>query len=58
MNKFTTTQLQTALIGLRARTDADGVAAWRMTFDEVCRRMGEDAFDAWFAATFETPVAA
>lgn len=47
MNKFTTAQLQAALVALRARTDADGVAAYEMTFDEVARRMGDEAFDAW-----------
>lgn len=50
MSKFTTAQLQQALIGLRARTDADGVAAWEMTFDELARRMGDDAFDAFCEA--------
>ncbi len=47
MNKFTTAQLQQALISLRARTDADSVAAFEMTFDEVASRMGDEAFDAW-----------
>jgi len=50
MNKFTTSQLQQALISLRARTDADSVAAYEMTFDEVARRMGDEAFDAWCEA--------
>ena len=47
MSKYTTKQLQEALIALRARTDADGVAAYEMTFDEVANRMGDEAFDAW-----------
>lgn len=47
MSKFTTKQLQDALIGLRAKTDADSVSAYEMTFDEVARRMGDEAFDAW-----------
>ena len=47
MQQFTTTQLQDALIGLRDRTDADAVAAWEMTFDEVARRMGDEAFATW-----------
>jgi hypothetical protein len=47
MNKFTTAQLQAALIALRSRKDADGVAAYYMTFDEVAARMGDAAFDAW-----------
>ncbi|CAB4197304.1 hypothetical protein UFOVP1309_5 [uncultured Caudovirales phage] len=44
MQKFTTAQLQAALIGLRATNEND---AYAMTFDEVCKRMGDDAFDAW-----------
>jgi len=47
MNKFTTTQLQDALIALRAKTDEDSVIAYQMTFDEVARRMGDEAFDMW-----------
>ena len=47
MSKFTTTQLQAALIALRNRTDAEGTTAYQMTFDEVAARMGNDAFDAW-----------
>ena len=47
MDKFTTAQLQQALIGLRSRTDADAVAAFEMTFDELASRMGNDEFDAW-----------
>lgn len=50
MEKFTTAQLQKALIGLRARADADSVAAYEMTFDELHRRMGDEAFDAWCEA--------
>lgn len=47
MNKFTTAQLQAALIGLRSKNDADSVAAYEMTFEEVARRMGDEAFDVW-----------
>ena len=47
MEKYTTKQLQDAPIGLRARTDADSIAAYEMTFDEVAKRMGDDAFDMW-----------
>jgi len=50
MSKFTTTQLQQALIALRAKNDADSIAAWDMTFDQVAQRMGDDAFDAWCVA--------
>jgi hypothetical protein len=44
MQKFTTQQLQDALIGLRNTVNLE---AYYMTYDEVCMRMGEDAFDAW-----------
>jgi len=47
MPNFTTAQLQAALIGLRTKTDADSVTAYEMTFDEVAKRMGDEAFDAW-----------
>lgn len=47
MSKFTTAQLQAALIELRNRSDAEGTAAYQMTFDEVAARMGAEAFDAW-----------
>ena len=47
MEKFTTEQLKQALIGLRAKNDADSEAAFEMAFDEVAERMGDDAFDAW-----------
>lgn len=50
MSKYTTKQLQQALIGLRDRQDADGVAAYQMTFDELAHRMGDEAFDAWCEA--------
>lgn len=47
MSKYTTKQLQDALIGLRDMNGSDAEAAYRMTFDELHRRMGDDAFDAW-----------
>lgn len=47
MGKFTTKQLQDALIGLYGKKDADSNAAYQMTFDELHSRMGDDAFDAW-----------
>ena len=50
MSKFTTAQLQQALIGLRTKNDAASLAAWDMTFDEVAKRMGDDAFDSWCVA--------
>lgn len=50
MQRFTTAQLQAVLPYLRSRTDADGTAAYEMTFDELHRRMGDEAFDAWCAA--------
>ena len=47
MEKFTTEQLKQALIGLRAKNDEDSAEAFEMTFDEVCRRIGDEAFDEW-----------
>lgn len=47
MGKFTTKQLQSALIGLYNNKDADSAAAYQMTFEELHSRMGDDAFDAW-----------
>ena len=48
--KFTTDQLKEALIILRERADQEGTTAFEMTFDEVARRMGDEAFDAWCEA--------
>jgi hypothetical protein len=50
MQKFTTAQLQEALIALRRRSDKDAQAAYAMTWNEVHRRMGDDEFDAWCEA--------
>ena len=47
MDKFTTKQLQQAMIELRKLNDKDSIAAFEMTFDEVCSRIGDEAFDAW-----------
>ena len=47
MNKYTTRQLQDSLVQLHERSDADGIAAYEMTFAEVHRRMGDVAFDDW-----------
>lgn len=47
MSKFTTKELQAALIELRTTNNND---AFEMTFDEVSKRMGNDAFDAWCEA--------
>ena len=47
MLKFTTTQLQAATIELFARNDADSTAAYQLAFDELHKRMGDTAFDAW-----------
>jgi len=44
MNKFTTAQLKAALIGLYSRNEPD---AYAMVFDELNRRMGDEAFDAF-----------
>ena len=50
MQKFTTTQLQEALIALRNSSDKDGQEAYAMTWNEVHRRMGDIEFDAWCLA--------
>lgn len=50
MNKFTTEQLKEALIGLYARKDEDSNAAYALAFDELNRRMGDQAFDAFLDA--------
>lgn len=47
MEKFTTSQLQAALLGLYKRNDRDAFNAYQMTFDELASRMGDDQFDAW-----------
>ena len=46
MAKFTTPELQKALIARRSKTDEASTAAYQMTFDELAARMGDD-FDAW-----------
>jgi hypothetical protein len=45
--KFTTEQLKESLIALYKRNDEDSKHAYLMTFDALCKRMGEEAFDAW-----------
>lgn len=50
MNKFTTEQLKEALIGLYGRKDEDSNAAYALAFDELNRRMGDQAFDAFLDA--------
>lgn len=47
MNKYSTGQLKAALIELHKRNDEAANRAYRMTFDELNARMGDDAFDAW-----------
>ena len=47
MNKFTTTQLQQALVTLHASNDSESNAAYELTFDELHSRMGDDAFDSF-----------
>lgn len=47
MSKFTTEQLQDALVALYSRNDIASKAAYEMTFDEVVKRMGDVAFYAW-----------
>lgn len=50
MGQFTTEQLQNALVVLYHRTDAEAQDAYRMTFEEVHARMGDEAFDTWCGA--------
>lgn len=50
MNKYTTEQLKAALIGLYGMKSDEASAAFEMTFDEVCGRMGDVAFDEWCEA--------
>lgn len=50
MNKFTTAQLQAAMINLHKRNDQQAREAYAMTFGEVHARMGDEAFDAWLDA--------
>lgn len=47
MNSYSTKQLKAALIELHKRNDEDSNRAYRMTFDELHNRMGDDAFDSW-----------
>ena len=47
MDKFTTKQLQDALVDLYAKNDEDSKVAYAMAFDELHRRMGDEAFDAF-----------
>jgi|GEM_PF-3223908 len=44
MNKYTTAQLKAALVELHKM---DELAAYQLAFNELNRRMGDDAFDAW-----------
>ena len=47
MNKFSTAQLKAALVELHKLNTEEAFKAYRMTFAELHRRMGDDAFDAW-----------
>jgi hypothetical protein len=49
MEKFTTKQLQNALVGLYKMKTKEAFDAYQMTFEEVEKRMGDD-FDAWMDA--------
>ena len=48
MKKYTLKQLQDAMVELYKRTDEDGEFAYRMAFEEILLRMGDEAFDAWY----------
>jgi hypothetical protein len=45
--KFTTEQLQASLIELYNCKDQASSDAYSLTFEVVCERMGEEAFDTW-----------
>lgn len=47
MEKYTTAQLKAALIELRKRDDKDAVLAYRMAFDALADRLGDEEFDKW-----------
>lgn len=50
MQRYSTAQLQQAMLGLFPRKDADSCAAYALAFEEVHRRMGDAEFDAWLDA--------
>lgn len=50
MSKFTTEQLQKALVGLYGRNDEDSNTAYGLAFDELNRRMGDEEFDSFLDA--------
>ena len=50
ISKYTTEQLKAAMIGLYGMKGDEASAAFEMTFDEVCGRIGDVAFDEWCEA--------
>lgn len=49
MEKYTTEQLKSALIGLHKMktTDPLNLKAYQLAFDELEKRMGSESFDKW-----------
>jgi hypothetical protein len=45
MEKFTTSQLKSAFIELATKNDEDSNRAYRLCFDELNRRLGDEKFD-------------
>lgn len=50
MEKFTTQQVKNALIELQKMKSEDAFRAYRMAFEELNERLGDDAFDAFLDA--------
>ena len=51
MSKYTTEQLKAALIELHKMNSEDAGRAFRIAFDELNARMGDDAFDSFLDST-------
>ena len=47
MEKFTTSQLKAAFLELAKKRDEDSNRAYRLCFDVLNSRMGDDKFDAF-----------
>ena len=47
MEKFTTSQLKKAFLELAKKTDEDSNRAYRLCFDVLNARMGDDKFDSF-----------
>ena len=47
MTKFTTKQIQAAMLGMKNQASPDIAGAWRLACDELESRMGEESFWNW-----------